>query len=171
MADSLAEFDPNTENGTEGLAFIKKMYKIRGETPEDSTVIMPETPEECVELIAGKVIQIEDLQDDIDELTDLELFFSDVYCSAYVYSLVTMKDGLSQIFPGGLDFAVEDELQRIYGPYDADNVELVDEVEIEALVSYIQAMEGGLYERDESILIDRVVSTARRGFRHQSYKG
>ena len=117
---------------------------------------MPETPEECLELVAGKVIQIEDLQDDIDELDSLETFFADVYCAAYVNSIVTMKDGLSQIFPGGLDFAVEDELQRIYGPYDPLDIEAVDGVEVEALISYMQAIEGGEFERDESILLDMV---------------
>ena len=30
-------------------------------------------------------------------------FFAHVYCAAYVNALVTMKDGLYQIFPGGLD--------------------------------------------------------------------
>ena len=29
MADSLADIDPNTENGDEGKAFIKKMWKLR----------------------------------------------------------------------------------------------------------------------------------------------
>jgi len=29
MADALAEIDPNTKNGEEGKAFVKKMYKIR----------------------------------------------------------------------------------------------------------------------------------------------
>jgi len=30
-------------------------------------------------------------------------FFNEIYCAAYINGLVTMKDGLSQIFPGGLD--------------------------------------------------------------------
>lgn len=156
MAESLAQFDPNTDNKDEGVAFIRKMYKVRGMTTEDTTVIMPETPEECVDLVAGKVIQIEDLQDDIDETEALETFFAEVYCSAFVNSLITMKDGLSQIFPGGLDFAVEDELMRVYGPFDIDNVEIMDQVEIEAVMSYMAAIEGGEFERDESILINRV---------------
>jgi len=33
MAESLAEIDPNTDNGAEGKALLRKMYKIRGMKP------------------------------------------------------------------------------------------------------------------------------------------
>jgi len=33
MADSLAEIDPNMDNGDEGRAFIKMMYKLKNITP------------------------------------------------------------------------------------------------------------------------------------------
>lgn len=86
----------------------------------------------------------------------LEGFFAEVYCSAYVNSLITMKDGLSQIFPGGLDFAVEAELIRAYGPFDLDNIMVVNDIEMGAVMSYMAAIESGDFERDETILIDRV---------------
>jgi len=50
---------------------------------------------ECVTEVAGKVIMIENLQDDIDEADHFRDFFANVYCQAYVNSLVTMRDGLS----------------------------------------------------------------------------
>lgn len=65
MADALAEIDPNTKNGDEGMAFIRKMYKMLGK--KDSVVqskpFMPQTPELCVDIVAGKVIQVQDLQE------------------------------------------------------------------------------------------------------------
>lgn len=151
MADSLAEIDPNTENGEEGKALMKKMYKLRGITFEDSTVIMPETPEMCIELVAGKVIQIENLQEDIDNQKSFQGFFADVYCSAYVNSLVTMKDGLYQIFPGGLDMQIEEELQRVYGPFEEAEV---DEKEMTAITAFMEAIAAGTYKNDDSVLID-----------------
>lgn len=41
MANSLAEIDPNTENGPEGTALIRRMYKVRGETPVDLAPAFP----------------------------------------------------------------------------------------------------------------------------------
>ena len=153
MADSLAEIDPNTENGAEGKALMKKMYKLRGVTFEDSSVIMPETDEMCVEFVAGKIIQIENLQEDIDEQTSFQGFFAEVYCSAYVNSLVTMKDGLYQIFPGGLDMKIETELQRAYGPFDQTQL---DDKEMTAITAYMDAIADGSYVSDDSVLIDNV---------------
>jgi len=95
MADALADIDPNTNNGEEGKAFIKRMYKIRNQSFEDTVAKMPETPELCVDSIAGKVIQIETLQEDLDEAGSFNEFFADVYCSAYKNALVTMTDGLA----------------------------------------------------------------------------
>ena len=63
MANALSEIDPNMENGAEGKAFIRKMYKLRNKKPEPVTASFPETPDRCVEMVAGKVIQIEDLED------------------------------------------------------------------------------------------------------------
>ena len=88
---------------------------------------MPETPEDCIEKVAGKVIQIDDLQEDIDEIQDFGVFFANVYCAAYVNSLVTMTDGLSLFTPGGLDDQIVDELQRVYGPFETSEL---DEIEI-----------------------------------------
>lgn len=34
LANALAKIDPNTKNGDEGRAFIKKMYKVRGKMPQ-----------------------------------------------------------------------------------------------------------------------------------------
>jgi len=61
MAESLAEIDPNTENAGEGRALLRKMYKLRGMEPDEVVPDMPETPEECVTVVAGKVIQLENL--------------------------------------------------------------------------------------------------------------
>lgn len=152
MADGLAEIDPNTENADEGKAFMKKMYKLRGITFDDTSVIMPETPEMCVELVAGKVLQVENLQDDIDSAASFNSFFADVYCSAYVNSLVTMKDGLYQIFPGGLDYQIEDEIQRVYGPFESTELDMK---EMDAIMAYMEAIDNGSFERDESILIEK----------------
>ena len=54
----------------------------------------PNTPEPCVEMVAGKVIQIEDLSEQISKANSFRDFFAHVYCAAYVNALVTMKDGL-----------------------------------------------------------------------------
>lgn len=56
MADALAYIDPNTTNGEEGKAFLKKMYKMRGQSAEDSHPFLPQTPELCIDIVAGKVI-------------------------------------------------------------------------------------------------------------------
>lgn len=113
LANALAKIDPNTKNGDEGRAFIKKMYKMRGKMPtiKYTKVTMPETPELCVDIVAGKVIQIENLQEDLDEHESFNTFFADVYCVVYKNALVTLRDGLSQIFPGGLDVSIEDAIK------------------------------------------------------------
>ena len=80
-------------------------------------------------------------------------FFGNVYCSAYVNSLVTLKDGLSQIFPGGLDGPIEDELQRVYGPFD---LEELFPYELAAIEDYMGALRSGEIVRDESLLISQV---------------
>lgn len=133
MADSLAEIDPNMDNGEEGKALLRKMYKLSERAAEDSSPIMPDTPELCIDLVAGKVLQIETLNEDLDAAVDFRDFFAEVYCSAYVNSLVTMQDGLSQIFPGGFDLAIEEELQRAYGPFE---IEELDAIEISAMTAY-----------------------------------
>ena len=157
MADSLAEIDPNTENGAEGKALIRKMYKLRGEKPQDTTPLMPETPEDCVGLVAGKVLQVEELTEDLDKAVSLRDFFSEVYCAAYVNSLVTMRDGLSQIFPGGLDISIESELQRVYGPFEADQLDMI---EIAAIEAYLDAIQNALFVPSDSTLIPAVTPLA-----------
>ena len=67
MGNSLAELDPNTENGEEGKALIRKMYKLKGVQAEETIPSMPYTPDMCVEKVAGKVLQIEDLSEDINK--------------------------------------------------------------------------------------------------------
>ena len=104
MAESLAEIDPNTENAEEGKALLRKMYKLRGVEADQIIPLMPETPGDCIEVVAGKVLQLEQLEENITKAASFRDFFAEVYCMAYVNSLVTMKDGLSQIFPGGLDW-------------------------------------------------------------------
>lgn len=56
MGNSLAELDPNTENGEEGKALIRKMYKLKGIEAEETIPKMPYTPDQCVEKVAGKVL-------------------------------------------------------------------------------------------------------------------
>jgi tRNA U54 and U55 pseudouridine synthase Pus10 len=153
MAISLAEIDPNTENAPEGRALIKKMYKLKGIQPEDVSAEMPETENQCVEVVAGKVLQLEDIYDDLAAAMSFRDFFAEVYCSAFVNSLVTMEDGLSQIFPGGLDFPIEQELQRVYGPFAADQIDMI---EIAAIENYMSAIELGSFATDDSILIPAV---------------
>ena len=54
-------------------------------------------------------------------------FLANVYCAAYVNSLVTMTDGLSMFTPGSLDADIVKELQRVYGPFrpnELDNIEI-----------------------------------------------
>lgn len=153
MGNSLAELDPNTENGEEGKALIRKMYKLKGIEAEETIPKMPYTPDQCVEKVAGKVLQIEDLSEDISKATSFRDFFADVYCAAYVNSLVTMKDGLSQIFPGGMDFLIEDELQRVYGPFELDELTTI---EIGAIGAYFEAVSNGDFANDDSSLIPAV---------------
>lgn len=157
MADSLAEIDPNTENGDEGMALLRKMYKLRGIEPEEVESAMPDTPEACVLGVAGKVIMLETLEEDVAKATSFRDFFADVYCSAYVNSLVTMEDGMNQIFPGGLDWNIEEELQRAFGPFEDDQIDLV---EIAAMESYMAAMADGSFTEEDSILIPAVTPLA-----------
>jgi len=64
MADSLAQIDPNTENGSEGRAFIRKMYKLRNKSKTlPVEPLYPETPDQCWQKVAGKVLLIEQLQE------------------------------------------------------------------------------------------------------------
>lgn len=150
MAVSLSEIDPNTENGAEGKSLLRKMYKLKGIKPKKTEPVLPETADECVEVVAGKVIQLEELYDDVDKATSFRDFFANVYCSAYVNSLVTLADGLSQIFPGGLDGAIEAELERVYGPISDDQVDMI---EIAAIEAYMGALESGDFVTNDDILI------------------
>jgi len=99
IADSLADLDPNMENGEEGKALIKRIYSLEGEKIDETSPIMPTTPKECIATVAGKVIQIENLNKDIKEAKNFRDFFAHVYCDAFATSLVTMKDGLSKLDP------------------------------------------------------------------------
>jgi len=153
MARSLAEIDPNTENAGEGKALIRKMYQLKGVEPEAMVPVMPVTPDECVPRVAGKVLQLEQLEEDMTKALSFRDFFAEVYCMAYVNSLVTMKDGLSQIFPGGLDWQIEEELQRVYGPFEEDQMDMI---EIAAVEAYMGALESGDFANDDSSLIAAV---------------
>ena len=99
IADSLADLDPNMENGEEGKALIKRIYSLEGEKVDETSPIMPDTPKECIANVAGKVIQIENLSDDINKAQNFRDFFAHVYCDAFATSLVTLKDGLSKLDP------------------------------------------------------------------------
>lgn len=56
LAGSLADIDPNTENGDEGLAFVRKIYKMKGVKPLETKPSFPETDKTCVKKVAGKVL-------------------------------------------------------------------------------------------------------------------
>ena len=115
IADSLADLDPNMENGEEGKALIKRIYSLEGEKIDETSPIMPDTPKECISTVAGKVIQIENLSDDINKAQNFRDFFAHVYCDAFATSLVTLKDGLSKLDPQSLDRKILGELERISG--------------------------------------------------------
>ena len=108
MAQALSNLDPNMDNAGEGKAFIRKMYELRGIKADSVSSDFPQTPEPCVEKVAGKVIQLEDLHKQSSQADSFRDFFAHIYCAAYVNSLVTMKDGLNQIFPGGLSQSISD---------------------------------------------------------------
>ena len=140
------------DNAAEGTAFIRKMYKIRNMKAPKPAKNFPETPDACVEEVAGKVIQIEDLEEQIAKADSFRDFFAHVYCAAYVNALVTMKDGLYQIFPGGLDSSIAAELQRLYGPLEEGSAEL-DKIEIASVEAYFDAVISGVFKTDDSSLI------------------
>ena len=150
MADSLATIDPNMDNGEEGKAFLKRMYRLRGVKAFETVYKNPETPLECVSTVAGKVIMIENLQEDINEAASFRDFFAKVYCQAYANSLVTLRDGLSQIFPGGLEGPIEDELVRISG---GDSEVDFTELEMYAISAYVSDVGDGLFINDDTTLI------------------
>lgn len=142
MSDSLTEIDPNTHDALEGIAFVRRMYELSGEEPLLTKAIMPETNVNCIEKVAGKVIQIDQLREDLDQIESFSTFFANLYCAAYVNSLVTMTDGMSMFAPGGLDDEVVDELQRVYGPFDDSDL---DTIEIKAIDSFMEAINLGYY--------------------------
>ena len=95
MAEALTEIDPKMHNSAEGMSLIKKIYKLRNnEKALKATLDFPNTPKACVEAVAGKVIQVQDLEERISKANSFRDFFADIYCAAYVNALVTKKDGL-----------------------------------------------------------------------------
>lgn len=63
---------------------------------------------------------------------------------------MTMKDGLYAIFPGVLDSEVEAELQRAFGPYDADQKDAIEEA---AKATYKDALDNGDFTVENSVLL------------------
>ena len=117
IAESIAEIDPNMESKEEGYAFIRKLYETKETEKEDTTSLnVPDTPSQCLNLVAGKFILLEDLQDEINEAESMRRLFSEVYCGAYLNAHVTVYDDLESNEPGSLDGVIETELQRAYGP-------------------------------------------------------
>ena len=153
MADSLATIDPNMDNGDEGKAFLRRMYKVYNQKPKFNAAQMPETPKPCLEEVAGKVIMVENLQEDIDKATSFRDFFAKVYSQAYVNSLITLKDGLHSIVPGGLDGPIEDELIRIKG--EREDIDLL-ELETNAFRAFQMQVDHGMVVLDDSSLLEAV---------------
>jgi len=153
MADALARIDPNTKNGNEGMAFIRRMYKMLGK--KDSVVLskpfMPQTPELCVDIVAGKVIQVQDLQEELDKKEHFNKFFANLYCQAYENALVTTTDGLSMIFPGSLDGPIESSIENLYGERDGAEKAKSESLAIE---SFIDAVTDGAWVMDYTTLIN-----------------
>ena len=118
---------------------------------------MPDTPTQCVANVAGKVLLMDSLAEEIENATNLLDFFSEVYCSTYVNSLVTLKDGVSKIIPGSLDWNIEMQLQRVFGPFDNDKF---TEIAFNALDHYEMDVEAGFVTQDDSTLISAVVPNA-----------
>ena len=115
MAWSFALIDPNTVNSEEGKSLMHQMYSESAMSDAESSSIipvMPTTPDICFDKVAGKIIQIEELQEDIDEAEGFNTFFAQIYCESYVNSFMTVTDGMHlQIAEvGDLDYAVEREL-------------------------------------------------------------
>lgn len=153
MADSLASIDPNMENGEEGIAFLRRMYKVYNQKPKKNAYQMPETPTICVKEVAGKVIMVENLQEDTDKALSFRDFFAKVYSEAYVNSLITMRDGLHSLVPGGLDGPIEKELIRIQG--ETKGVDIA-ELEKEAGSSFMHGVAKGMIKLDDTSLIKAV---------------
>ena len=126
------------------MSFIKKMYKLRHKKDTKVTPALPKTSDICFEEVAGKVVQAQDLEERISKADSFRDFFAHVYCAAYVNALVTMKDGLYQIFPGGLDSDIASELQRLYGPLEEGSAEL-DKIEIASVEAYFDALSNGTF--------------------------
>ena len=68
-------------------------------------------------------------------------------------SLITLKDGLHSIVPGGLDGPIEDELIRIKGGNDHIDI---SELEFNALRAFLTQVDNGTFELDDSSLIEAV---------------
>ena len=151
MARALVRLDPNTDNAEEGRALIKRMYKVSGGSPPETKAVMPATPKPCIEIVAGKVIQIETLQQDIDDVNHFNDFFANMYCQAYTNSLMTRKDGLSRVTPGGLDDEIAEAVKQVFGVNPEANFDLT---EVSAIEMFIDAVELGDYEMDYSTLIN-----------------
>ena len=144
FATSLAEIDPNMENGAEGKAFVEKMYESRFFTPKETEPVMPKTNPQCLNQVAGKVIQIENIQEDIDEANSFRDFMAEIYCAAYVNALVTSEDGISQIVPGELDISIDLELSRLYGPFsEGGPLSQIYIADLRASDSYDRAVQTG----------------------------
>ena len=153
MADSFSEIDPNTKNGDEGMAFIRRMYKMleKKDSVKYSKPVMPKTPELCVDIVAGKVIQVQDLQEELDKKEHFNNFFADLYCQAYMNALVTTKDGLTMVYPGSLDEPIEWSIENLYGERDGAEKAKSENLVIE---SFIDAVTDGAWVMDYSTLIN-----------------
>lgn len=55
--------------------------------------------------------------------------------------------------PGSNDANIEKELQRVFGPFESD---ALDGIEINAMLAYQDAVDTGLWIKDESSLITTV---------------
>lgn len=113
---------------------------------------MPPTPMECVISVAGKVLLLESLAQDLSAATAFRDYFADVYCAAYKNSLVVINTGVDQTYLGGLDKSIEKELQRVFGPFEQEQIDEMTSTEITAIATYISAVESGDFEKVSSEL-------------------
>ena len=86
----------------------------------------------------------------MDKEANFSSFFADIYCGAYINGLVTMKDGLSLVSPGGLTESIVDEIHRIHGTVEGAELEQAESSELDL---FIRVAGENSFQLDDSKLI------------------
>ena len=163
MAESMATVDPRTENSGEGKAMIRKMYKQDGGFVADTETkyVLPETPEVCIPIVAGHLLVLEDLQDELAQAKDFNEFFADVYCTSYIDSLTAINEASRLLTIGDFsehvnaDAGVSDELINIeLKRINQGSDELI--IEDAAIEAFLDATKTGLFQIDEAVFVSEL---------------